>query len=212
MRKLVICALIAAFLLAGCVPGASAPTGTASGQASPEPAQMTAAASRQAQPTESASAETAEPAIEAPMTAMSSGITDGVIDAKYGHSSLSLPLEISGAPEGTVCFAIYMDDPDAVPVCGYRFVHWMAVNITQSSIPEDFSRQAKENAVQGKNDMGKSAYGGPAPPDKDHTYEITVYALDAKLDLSEGFSKDEFSAAVKGHTLAKATLKGLYKK
>jgi Raf kinase inhibitor-like YbhB/YbcL family protein len=146
------------------------------------------------------------------MAAQSSGIKDGVIDAKYGHSLLSLPIEITGAPEGTVCFALYMDDPDAVPVCGYRFVHWMAVNIKDSALPEDFSRQAGDKAVHGKNDMGDLGYGGPAPPDKDHTYEITVYALDSELTLSEGFSKDDFSAAVEGHTLAKVTLSGLYKK
>lgn len=217
MRKIIICAVLAALLLLGCAPGTgAAPTVAASTQ----PSQAVIAVSKQPSVAESGQAaapsdavsETAKPAEEVKMAVKSSGIVDGVIDPKYGHSQLSLPLEITGAPEGTVCFALYMDDPDAVPVVGYRFVHWMAANITESSIPEDFSRQAGESAVQGKSDFGDIGYGGPAPPDKDHTYVITVYALDAQLPLSKGFSKDEFTAAVKGHALATATLEGLYKK
>ena len=117
------------------------------------------------------------------MTVTSSGITGGYIDPAYGANGkskkggipvLSLPLEISNAPEGTACFAVYMDDPDAEPLCGYRWVHWMAVSIPDGSIPEDFSRTADSGVVQGKNDNGTVGYAGPMPPDKDHTYVITV--------------------------------------
>jgi Raf kinase inhibitor-like YbhB/YbcL family protein len=210
MRKLIVCAILAALLLSACAPGTDMKP---RGAVSPEPSRPEISAGGQTeQPESAASAGTAKSTDEIKMTVTSSGITDGVIDPKYGHSKLSLPLEISGAPESTACFAVYMDDPDAVPVCGYRFVHWMAANIGASDITEDFSAQAGEKAVQGKNDFGNSGYGGPAPPDKDHTYEITVYALDAALPLSEGFLKDDFQAAVQGHTLCTATLKGLYKK
>ena len=155
------------------------------------------------------------------MTVTSIGIANGYIDPAYGANGdtkendipvLSLPLEISGAPEGTVCYAVYMDDPDAKPLCGYNWVHWMAVDIAQSSIPEDFSRTAQGIAVQGTNDNGTVGYAGPAPPDRDHSYVITVYALDAELALSEGFSKTEFTEAIQGHVLASATLEGIYKK
>ena len=30
----------------------------------------------------------------------------------------------------------------------------------------------------------------PAPPDKDHTYVFVVYALDAQIDLEEGFEEN----------------------
>lgn len=155
------------------------------------------------------------------MILQSAGITDGVIDPKYGANGsvkqkgipvLSLPLKITGAPEETAAFAVSMDDPDAMPIAGYRWVHWMAVNLRESDIPEDFSRQAGAKAVQGKNDFNMTGYGGPTPPDKDHTYVIKVYALDALLSLKEGFSKEEFSKALKGHVLAEATLNGVYKK
>lgn len=155
------------------------------------------------------------------MTVISSGITDGVIDPAYGKNgevqengvpALSLPLEITGAPEGTVCFAVYMDDPDAKPLCGYRWVHWMAAGIETGSLLEDFSRTAGNSVVQGKNDNGTVGYAGPQPPDKDHTYVITVYALDAVPDLVQGFSKEEFFTAIDGHVLAAATLEGIYRK
>lgn len=160
-------------------------------------------------------------AAQSGMTAGSSGITDGVMDPKYGAKGevnaegvpvVSLPLTIKDAPEGTAGFAVYMDDPDSKPLSGYNWVHWMAVNIKSGNIPEDFSRNAAGEAVQGKNDFGGIGYGGPTPPDKDHTYVITVYALDSELPLKEGFSKTEFEQAIQGHVLASAYLEGIYKK
>ncbi len=207
MKKMIVCAVLAALLLAGCAPGKSAEPNAVS----VKPPEASAESELTEQPAGTTSAVAEQPG-QVEMVVTSSGITDGVIDPKYGHSELSLPLSIEGAPEDTACFAVYMDDPDALPVCGYKFVHWMAVNIGVSDIPEDFSRQAGESAVQGKNDFGDSGYGGPAPPDKDHTYEITVYALNAELSLSEGFTRDDFFAAVKGHSLSSVILKGLYKK
>jgi Raf kinase inhibitor-like YbhB/YbcL family protein len=155
------------------------------------------------------------------MIIKSSGISDGVIDPKYGKNgdvqengipTLSIPLEIENAPEGTVCFAIYMDDPDAKPLAGYNWVHWTAVNIPESSMPENYSKDGAKSIVQGTTDYGTVGYGGPAPPDKDHTYVIVVYALDATVDLEDGFDKTAFYDAIEGHVLTSATLEAVYKK
>ncbi len=151
----------------------------------------------------------------AQMSVTSSGIVDGYIDPKYGKHGdpkLSLPLKVENAPAGTKAYAVYMDDPDAKPVAGFVFVHWMAVNIPASDIPEGFSQSAADKAVQGKNDAGTNGYYGPSPPDKDHKYVIKVYALDAPVDLKNGFKKDAFLPAVQGHVLAEATLEGIYRK
>ena len=198
MKRILIGTLAAALVLAaGCAPsGSSGSSGTA----------------------ETLSLEAAP---DSEMSVSSSGIVQGYIDPAYGSHGdtkkngipvLSLPLDIADAPEDTVCFAIYMDDPDSRPLCGYNWVHWMAVNITQASIPEDFSRTAGGDAVQGTNDNGKAGYAGPMPPDKDHTYVVTVYALDAALSLAEGFTKTEFADAITGHVLASASLEGTYRK
>jgi Raf kinase inhibitor-like YbhB/YbcL family protein len=149
------------------------------------------------------------------MRVTSPGIVGGVIDPKYGKNgtpTLSIPLEIKDAPQGTKAYAIYMNDPDAKPVAGFVFVHWMAVNIPDASIPEGYSQAAGDKIVQGKNDGGTIGYTGPAPPDKDHTYVIKVYALDGNVNLKNGFSKADFTRAVQGHVLAQAMLSGLYKK
>ena len=64
-------------------------------------------------------------------------------------------------------------------------------------------------------DFGSDGYGGPCPPpgDKPHHYQITVFAVDVdKLPAAKDHSA---SAALvgfdlKSHTLAKATLTGMY--
>ncbi len=149
------------------------------------------------------------------MTVTSAGITGGVIDPTYGmHGvqvvqgvpTLSLPLEIANVPKNTVCFAVYMEDLSTEPA----WVHWMAVNVMQSVIPEDFSLTADDSVIQGTNDFNTIGYGGPTPP-KDHTYAVTVYALDARLDLDSGFTLEQFRAALEGHIIAECTLEGNYK-
>ena len=194
MKKLLIFAAAALFLmLAGC---------SAANDAAQDPVVTQ-------QPTEAASVK---------MTLNSSGIAGGIIDPAYGMKgkditkgipTLSIPLEIKGAPEGTKSYAVYMDDADSEPLCGYRWVHWMLVNAENNVIPEGFSQNAG-SAVQGTNDFDTIGYGGPTPPDKNHTYKITVYALDAKLSLAEGFSKEDFLEAIKGHVLDSASLEAVY--
>ena len=58
--------------------------------------------------------------------------------------------------------------------------------------------------------MESSVYGGMAPPNSPHTYEIHVYALDTKLGLKTGFFLNELYKAMDGHVLDYATLKGTY--
>ena len=66
------------------------------------------------------------------------------------------------------------------------------------------------SSVLGKTDFGEIGYGGPAPPDKRHTYVFKAYALDITLDLKEGYSKQELEDAMKGHIIAEAKLTGTY--
>ena len=55
-----------------------------------------------------------------------------------------------------------------------------------------------------------SYYGGMAPPNEPHVYEIHVYALDKMLDLKQGFNYNELYHQMEGHILDQATLKGIY--
>ena len=55
-----------------------------------------------------------------------------------------------------------------------------------------------------------SGYGGPNPPDREHTYRFRLYALDTELGLSAAATRDDVADAVTGHILEKDTLEGTY--
>lgn len=166
------------------------------------------------------------------MIVTSSGITNGIIDEKYGKygtefnengvPSYSLPFEIKDAPNGTVSFAIVLEDKDAYPVSGgFAWIHWTAANITRTDIKENES-QTTTDFVQGVNSWTSmqggeqskelsSFFGGMAPPDAPHLYELHVYALDTTLDLVQGFYMNDLYKKMDGHILAEDTLKGTYR-
>ena len=137
-----------------------------------------------------------------------------------GHPVVSFPIEIEGAPEGTQSLALVFVNFDAIPVGGFCWIHWLACNIDPSTtlIPADASRSGALPMVQGSNSAWSPfiggtrgsersrQYTGPYPPDKDHVYTLHVYALDTKLDLSEGYYLNEFRRAIEGHVLERATL------
>lgn len=133
------------------------------------------------------------------------------ISRKYGYTNKNInpPLEISGVPDKTESLALVMDDPDAMEPAGKIWDHWVIWNISPEIeiIEED---DVPRGAVEGKNDYKKLGYGGPNPPDKEHTYIFKLYALDTKLDLKEGSTKDDLEDAMKGHELDKTKLIGTY--
>ncbi len=127
---------------------------------------------------------------------------------------LSPPLTWSGAPQGTAAFALIADDPDAP---AGTWVHWVLYDLppSVSELPENVPKtEAPGNlagALQGKNDFRRSGYGGPCPPPGPaHRYFFKLYALDAKLRLKGGASKQDVERAVQGHVLGTAQLMGTY--
>ncbi len=44
------------------------------------------------------------------------------------------------------------------------------------------------------------------PPDKTHYYTLTVYALDTKLDLKDGYWLNDFLRKMEGHIVDSATI------
>ena len=142
----------------------------------------------------------------------SSAFSDGKeIPKKYGykHGNENTPLLISGVPAETKSLVLIMDDPDAQAAVGKIWVHWIICNIEPNTteIPESYSLS---NIINGKNDFGELGYGGPAPPDKRHTYIFKLYALDTRLNLEDGVTKDQVENAMKGHILEQTILKGTY--
>ena len=127
----------------------------------------------------------------------------------YKNGNTSPPLTISGIPTGAKSLTIIMDDPDAMGAVGKVWVHWVMWNI-DSTITEIAEWERPSGAVEGTTDFGEVGYGGPAPPDKIHTYVLKLYALDCVLDLSSKSTKVDVDKAMEGHILDQAILEGTY--
>ena len=121
----------------------------------------------------------------------------------YKNGNEEPPLTINGIPEGTKSLALIMDDPDAMGAVGKVWVHWVIWNINPDT-------KRFNDALEGMTDFGEVGYGGPAPPDKRHTYVFKLYALDTKLDLSNESTKADLEKAMEGHIIEQATLTGTY--
>ena len=121
----------------------------------------------------------------------------------YKNGNKQPPLTVSGVPEGTKSLALIMDDPDAMGAVGKVWVHWVAWNIEPTTELENLT-------TEGMTDFGEVGYGGPAPPDKRHTYVFKLYALDGILDLSSESTKADVEKAMEGHIIEQATLTGTY--
>ena len=121
----------------------------------------------------------------------------------YKNGNKQPPLTVSGTPDGTKSLALIMDDPDAMGAVGKVWVHWVAWNIDPTTELENLT-------AEGMTDFGEVGYGGPAPPDKRHTYVFKLYALDSMLDLSSESTKADVEKAMEGHILEQATLTGTY--
>ncbi|MGI1818953.1 YbhB/YbcL family Raf kinase inhibitor-like protein [Lactobacillus johnsonii] len=135
-----------------------------------------------------------------------------------GKPSRSFPIFITDAPDKAKTLAVYFRDFDSVPVCGFTWIHWLAANLPVQDVPANISHSKNSSLdfVQGNNSniskfLGKNSgpvegYTGPMPPDKTHYYTLTVYALDTKLDLKEGYWLNDFLRKMEGHIIDSATI------
>ena len=123
----------------------------------------------------------------------------------YKNGNEIPPLEINGIPEGTESLTLIMDDPDAMGAVGKVWVHWLVWNISPTKPFHSGMHDA-----EGKTDFGEVGYGGPAPPDKRHTYVFKLYALNCKLEIAGESTKADVEKAMEGHILEQATLTGTY--
>ena len=127
--------------------------------------------------------------------------------------NISPPLEWSGVPKTAKTLAIVCDDPDAP---GGMWVHWVIYNLPADNIGLVENLPATENlkagGFQGKNDFGKTEYGGPCPPSGTHHYFFRVYALDSELPLKGGATKADLMKAMEGHIVLQGQLIGRYRR
>jgi Raf kinase inhibitor-like YbhB/YbcL family protein len=139
----------------------------------------------------------------------------GGIPKKFAcDSDVSPALKWSDPPANTQSLALIADDPDAP---AGTFVHWVAYDLPSAlrQLTEGVPKQGtiSGGGAQGINDFGRTGYGGPCPPPgKPHRYFFKLYALDKKLDLKSGATKQQVESAMQGHILAKAELMGTYQR
>ncbi|MDP2691924.1 MAG: YbhB/YbcL family Raf kinase inhibitor-like protein [Candidatus Gracilibacteria bacterium] len=133
---------------------------------------------------------------------------NGSIPSQYtcDGANISPKLNWDKSPDGTKSFVLIVDDPDAIPVTGHVWDHWILYNIPAKtlSIPEHSSA-----GTEGMTSFGKPGYGGPCPPNGEHKYFFKLYALDTMLDLRSP-DKAMIEQAMEGHVLDQAELVGLY--
>ena len=154
------------------------------------------------------------------MQLTSSGFSDGdemPIELGYKNGNETPALSINGIPEGTKSLALIMDDPDAMEAVGKVWVHWVVWNIIPDRVQIDggditpiYNSAIAAECEPGMTDFGEADYGGPAPPDKTHTYVFKLYALDTELDLPQKSTKADVEKAMEGHIIEQTQLTGTY--
>lgn len=133
---------------------------------------------------------------------------------------VSPPLAWDGAPAGTKEFALICDDPDAPTP--EPWVHWIIYGISPEvhALPEGMKSNATQltepiTAEQGKNSWPSgvtTGYRGPLPPRGHgiHHYHFKLYALDTRLGVPPGATKQQLLNAMQGDVLADGELTGTY--
>jgi hypothetical protein len=130
-------------------------------------------------------------------------------------ADVSPALAWSGLPPATKSLVLIVDDPDAPdPAAPKRtWVHWVLYNLpaTSAGLAEAVTA-LPAGTREGKNDWGRTGWGGPCPPIGRHRYFFKLYALGAELPDLKRPTKAQLEEAMAPHLLAKAELVGTYLK
>ena len=128
--------------------------------------------------------------------------------------NVSPQLSWSGAPDGTLSYAVTMFDLDANG--GRGWWHWALFDIdakTTSLASGAGDAVGPLGGSSGTNSFGDLGYSGPCPPkdEKMHRYVVTVYALGADhLGLAKASDAATVQQALQSKALATATLQAEY--
>ena len=148
----------------------------------------------------------------------SSGVdADGWLDPVFSQAgdATSPPLEWSGVLEAQ-SYVLVVEDPDAPreePV-----IHWVVWDIpgAATSLPANLGDavhpQAMADAIQGLNSKGSHGWIGMAPPQGHgvHHYHFQLFALNKPLGFRPDTTLEHLVEALKGTTIAKGELVGLF--
>ena len=128
---------------------------------------------------------------------------------------------IGGDPDGANppgSFVMIMDDPDAIPVAGYVWNHWVVYDIPGSlrEIKEGVDRIGVLPPIvkRGINSFGDTTYGGPCPPPGPaHRYRFKLYAMkNAELGIGRAATVAQIRAAMASNILDSAEMTAVFKR
>ncbi len=162
----------------------------------------------------------------APFTLHCPDIAPGqIIPSRFTEENIRSPrVEWANPPPGTRSFALSITDPDLPAEFNFprSFAHWLVHDIAPDirALPEGASQTALMPAGAQELDsdfvtfhipgFGRG-YGGPWPPDREHRYVFTLYALQADhLALAQDADLTAFSAAVLPVTIETASFTARY--
>ena len=138
---------------------------------------------------------------------------DEAIPSQYTceGANYSPPLEWKEIPDQAQSLAFILDDPDAAEGTQSPFTHWVLYNLPADifGLAEGFRVERQENwdGMRGRNSFGNLQYEGPCPPQGEtHRYYFRLFALDQRLDLSEGATRAQLMDAMHEHVLDQAEL------
>ena len=122
-------------------------------------------------------------------------------------ADVSPPLRWTAPPRRTRSLALVLEDTSTAPT----FMHWLAWGVAprvRALAP------GARLTLQGRNDFGRSGYGGPCPPSgAKHRYVFRVYALRKPLKLAAGASARELDRVLRPtNVLGSASLVGTYRR
>jgi Raf kinase inhibitor-like YbhB/YbcL family protein len=151
-----------------------------------------------------------------PLQLTSSAFAHGKkIPSKYtcDGENISPPLQFHGIPTQAKSLVLIMVDPDIPLAAKEKFNieqwdHWSVFNIPPAT--KGIAEGAKPTGEEGANTRGNNGYGGPCPPDREHRYFFTLYALDTMLSLPPGATRAQIEHAMHGHVVEKTELMGTY--
>jgi Raf kinase inhibitor-like YbhB/YbcL family protein len=129
---------------------------------------------------------------------------------------VSPALSWTNVPEGTVEFALVMNDPEPVRPAGSvsgDILHWMMVKIPAGATSLVEGAGAATSTMLPAGARQVQAYRGPGAPaaGPEHHYTLTLYALNAPLELAEGADRAAVMAAMEGKVLARGIWVGRFK-
>ena len=128
---------------------------------------------------------------------------------------MSPALSWSNAPAGTVEFVLVMNDPEPVrPALSATgdILHWMMVKIpaNTTSLAEGAGAAQSTSLPAGARHI--QPYRGPGAPavGPRHHYTLTLYALNAALDLPATADRAAVMAAMEGRVLGRGIFVGRF--